>query len=191
MTGYREMTLFLYRYWSCCFEQDPGAALQHTLEFNNLFTHPLPEREVIRATKSAQKAYGAKSDKAANERAKAMGYPGAGYRISNAKIISWLEITEEEQQHMKTIIGTKEKNRRKRIAYHENKDVILAKKEQQRREAGMRPMEEYNQERHEAKMTKAEILRQTIQEHPDLSNRKLAALLGWSEPTVRRLKKHL
>lgn len=191
MPNCREITLFLYRYWSCCFEQDPGAALQHTLEFNRLFTHPLPENEVIRATQSAQKAYQAKSDKAANERAQAMGYAGAGYRISNAKLIDWLQITEEEQQHMKTIIGTKEKNRRKRLAYHENKEEILQKKEAQRRQKGIRPMEEYNQERHEAKMTKAQILRQTIEEHPQLSNRKLAALLGWSEPTVRRIKKQL
>jgi len=180
MDGYREITLFLYRYWSCCFEQDPGAALQHTLEFNRLFTHPLPEREVVRATKSAQKAYEAKSDKKANEQALAMGYPGAGYRISNAKIISWLGITPEEQEQMRTIIGPKEKRRR---------DLI--EKEKKRREAGMRPMAEYNRERHEAKMSKVEILRQRIQENPDLSNRKLAALLGWSEPTVRRLKKQL
>ena len=187
----REIALFLYRYWSCCFEQDPTAALSHTLEFNNTFAHPLSEREAVRATESAQKAYLAKSDKEANERAIAMGYPGAGYRISNAKIISWLGITEEEQQHLKTIIGTKEKNRRKRIAYQKDKENILAQKEQQRRSAGIRPMQEYNQQRHEAKMGKVEILRHTIAEHPELSNRKLAALLGWSEPTVRRLKKQL
>lgn len=191
MPNCREITLFLYRYWSCCFEKDPGAALQHTIEFNRLFAHPLPENEVIRATKSAQTAYEAKSNKDANERAKAMGYPGAGYKLTNGKIIDWLSITEEEQKHMKTIIGPKEKNRRKRLVYHENKEDILQKKEKQRREKGIRPMEEYNKERHEAKMSKAQILRRTMEEHPDLSNRKLAAILGWSEPTVRRLKKQL
>ena len=180
MYGYRELTLFLYRYWSCCFEGDPETALQHTMEFNKRFTHPLKENEAVRATVSAQKAYEAKSDKAANEAAKAMGYPGAGYRISNAKIIDWLNITPEEQTHMKTIIGPKEKRRRDLVA-----------KEKQRREEGVRPMAEYNQERHNAKMSKVEILRLHIQEHPDLSNRKRAAALGWSEPTVRRLKKHI
>lgn len=191
MPNCREITLFLYRYWSCCFEKDPGAALQHTIEFNRLFAHPLPENEVIRATKSAQTAFEAKSNKDANERAKAMGYPGAGYKLTNGKIIDWLSITEEEQKHMKTIIGPKEKNRRKRLVYHENKEDILQKKEKKRREKGIRPMEEYNKERHEAKMSKAQILRRTMEEHPDLSNRKLAAILGWSEPTVRRLKKQL
>lgn len=180
MTGYRELTLFLYRYWACCFEGDPETALQHTLEFNRRFTHPLKENEAVRATVSAQKAYEAKSDKAANEAAKAMGYPGAGYRISNAKIIDWLDITPAEQIHMKTIIGTKEKRRRDLLA-----------KEKQRREEGIRPMAEYNLERHNAKMSKVEILRLHIQENPELSNRKRAAALGWSEPTIRRLKKHI
>ena len=180
MTGYREFTLFLYRYWACCFEGDPDTALQHTLEFNRRFTHPLKENEAVRATVSAQKAYEAKSDKAANEAAKAMGYPGAGYRISNAKIIDWLDITPAEQIHMKTIIGTKEKRRRDLLA-----------KEKQRREEGIRPMAEYNLERHNAKMSKVEVLRLHIQENPELSNRKRAAALGWSEPTIRRLKKHI
>ena len=180
MNNYRELTLFLYRYWCCCFTGDPQEALQQTLDFNQTFTQPLPEREAVRATKSAEKAFNARSDKEANERAKAMGYPGAGYRISNAKIIDWLDITPDEQTHMKTIIGPKEKRRRD-----------LVEKEKQRREAGMRPMAEYNRERHEAKMDKVEILRQAIEQNPDLSGRKLAALLGWSEPTVRRLKKQI
>lgn len=180
MDGYREITLFLYRYWSCCFTGDATEALQQTLEFNGSFTHPLTQKEARKATESAQKAWRAKSDKEANERAKAMGYPGAGYRVSNAKLIDWLDITPEEQTHLKTIIGPQEKRARD-----------LRSKEQQRREAGMRPMAEYNQERQEAKMDKVEVLRQKIQEHPQLSNRKMAALLGWSEPTVRRLKKQL
>lgn len=180
MNGYRETTLFLYRYWSCCFTGDATEALQQTLEFNASFTHPLKQKEARKATESAQKAWVAKSDKEANERAKSMGYPGAGYRISNAKLIDWLDITPEEQKHLKTIIGPQEKRARD-----------LKAKEEKRRDAGMRPMKEYNKERHEAKMDKVEILRQKLKEHPQLSNRKMAALLGWSEPTVRRLKKQL
>lgn len=191
MDGVREITLFLYRYWSCCFEQNPQEALQQTLAFNRRFTRPLRKNEATRATESAEKAYTAKSDKEANERAQILGYPGAGYRVSNAKLIDWLKITEEEQQHLSTIIGRKEKNRRKRLSYHENKEAVLARMEAERRAKGIRPMEEYNTQRREAKQGKAEILRQTIAENPDLSNRKLAALLGWSEPTIRRIKKQL
>lgn len=182
MEGYREITLFLYRYWSSCFENDASEGLRQTLEFNQTFTHPLPRKEVERATKSAQKAFEAKSNKAADEKAKALGFPGAGYKITNAKIIKWLDITPEEQKHLKTIISGREKRRRDLLA-----------KEKKRRESGIRPMAEYNQERHEAKMDKVEILRITLQKYPDLSNRKLAELLGkgWSEPTIRRLKKQL
>lgn len=191
MDGIREITLFLYRYWSCCFEQNPQEALQQTLAFNKTFTHPLRKKEAVKATESAEKAYMARSDKEANERAKAMGYPGAGYRVTNAKLIDWLQITDTEQQQLSTIIGTKEKNRRRRLLYQDNKETVLAKMKKERRAKGIRPMEEYNAQRHEAKMSKVEILRQKITENPNLSNRKLAALLGWSEPTIRRLKKQL
>ena len=191
MEGYREITLFLYRYWSCCFTGDPQEALNQTLEFNNTFTHPLTHKEAVKATVSAQKAWAAKSNKEANERAKAMGYPGAGYRISNAKLIDWLGITPEEQRHLKTIIGPKEKNRRKREAYKENKETILRKKEQQRREQGIRPMEEYNQERKSQKEQRKEILKKAIIENPKASVRTLAKITGLSKSRVGELKKEL
>lgn len=180
MGGYRETTLFLYRYWSCCFEGDPETALSHTLEFNRLFTQPLPESEAVRATRSAEKAYNAKSDKTANERAIAMGYPGAGYRISNAKIIEWLGITEEEQQHLKTIIGPKEKRRRNTIA-----------KREARRAAGVIPREEYIKAEKAKTESKLELIRKALEENPTMSIRKLAEKTGLSKSAVQRLKAQL
>lgn len=180
MEGYREITLFLYRYWSCCFTGDPQEALQQALEFNQTFTRPLSQKEAVKATASAQKAYAAKSDKEANERAKAMGYPGAGYRISNAKLIEWLGITPEEQRHLKTIIGPKEKRARD-----------LRAKEAKRREEGIRPMAEYNQERADKKDSKKEILRRAMEEHPKASIRKLSEITGISKSHVGDLKKEI
>ena len=187
----REFALFLYRYWSCCFENDPRTALSHTLEFNRTFAHPLSEREAVKATESAQKAYLAKSDKEANERAKAMGYPGAGYRISNAKLITWLGITEYEQQHLKTIIGTKEKNRRKRLAYHANPEAKKQAVTEYRRKKGIRPMEEYNQARKTKKEQNMEILKKAMEENPKASIRKLAQITGISKTHVGELKKEI
>lgn len=180
MDGYRETTLFLYRYWSCCFTKDPQEALKQTLDLNDTFTHPLKQKEARKATESAQKAWEAKSDKKTDEKAKELGYPGAGYRVTNAKIIDWLDITEEEQTHLQTIIGKREKRRRDLLA-----------KEQKRREQGIRSMAEYNAVRLAEKMDKVRILREALQQHPELSNRKMAAHLGWTEPTVRRLRKLL
>ncbi len=90
--GHRELICFLYRYWLCCFMDDASSALQSTLELNSEFKKPLPEHEVVRATRSAEAA--AKDQK---------------YKISNQRIIEWLEITPEEQKWLKSIIGREEK----------------------------------------------------------------------------------
>jgi len=114
--GYRETICFLYRYWSCCFLEDPDQALNDTQMFNLQFINPLPLKEVEKATKSAEKAYNARNNEKANKMAIQKGYPGAGYNISNKKLIGWLDVTEEEEKHLSTIIGANEKRRRKRIA---------------------------------------------------------------------------
>lgn len=188
MEGYREITLFLYRYWTCCFTGDPVEALQQTLSFNQGFTRPLSQREARKATESAQKAYAAKSDKEANERAKAMGYPGAGYRISNAKLIDWLGISEDEQRHLSTIIGTKEKNRRKREAYHADPEPKKQAVKAWRRKKGVVERETYLQTEKEKTEAKLQLIRQAMQEQPDISIRKLAERTGLSKSAVQRLK---
>ncbi|GMA66268.1 helix-turn-helix domain-containing protein (plasmid) [Alicyclobacillus fastidiosus] len=143
MTNYREITLFLYRYWSCCFLKDPAEALEATLETNDCFTRPLTRREVIKATRSAEKAFYAKSNPEANRIAQEKGYPGAGYNVSNAKLIEWLDITEEEQQKLDTIVGRGEKYRRnnsrrseaRRAAGKQTRDEYLGEADKRRQEA--------------------------------------------------------
>ena len=178
MEGYRETACFLYRYWTCCVSNDPDRALEDTLNFNNDFLVPLPEKEVRAATKCAEKAWAARSNDQANELAKAQGYPGAGYNLRNSKLIEWLDITPEEQIHMTTIIGPQEKRKR---------NLLL--KEQQRRAKGIRPMKEYNQERKQKVESKADALRRLMQENPTWSNVKLGQAMGISEGYIRKLKK--
>lgn len=127
--GHREVILFLYRYWSCCFLSDPEDALRQTIEINASFAEPLPHREVVTATKSAEKAWAAKNDQEADRLAREKGYPGAGYNISNKKLISWLDITDEEQQKLTTIIGRKEKYRRER-----EKDIDKVREQDRKRQ---------------------------------------------------------
>ena len=172
----REYICFLYRYFTCCFTDDPAGALEATLELNAQFRYPLAQKEVESATKSAEKAWAAKSNKAANEAAIAKGYPGAGYNIKNKDLIQWLHITDQEQEQMSTIIGTKEKNRRRR---------------EERRRNGMVSREEYLQQQKQQTMSKLEIIRSYMEEDPKISIRKLAEKTGMSKSAIQRLKAQL
>ena len=100
LKGHRELILFLYRYYLCYFTEDIEKALYDTLELNSMFRQPLSEKEVVRATKSAEKVY-----KDQNK----------DYKYKNETLINLLEITEEEQKEMKTIISDEEYKIRKRL----------------------------------------------------------------------------
>ena len=99
LKGHRELILFLYRYYLCYFTEDIEKALYDTLELNSMFRQPLSEKEVVRATKSAEKVY-----KDQNK----------DYKYKNETLINLLEITDEEQKEMKTIISKDEYRRRDR-----------------------------------------------------------------------------
>lgn len=88
----REQILFLYRYYACCYSGNPKQGLEDTLELNALFKDPLPEYEVERATRSAEKAYAKKK-----------------YNYRNQTLIDLLGIDADEQTFMKVIIGKAEK----------------------------------------------------------------------------------
>lgn len=153
--GHREIILFLYRYFTCCFSQDSDEALQKALELNTMFKEPLPEREVIRDTKSAEKAY-----------------IESKYKYTNAKLIKILDITLDEQQHLKTIISSKEKYRR---CADEKKAKQKAKR---RNEKGLTK-----------KQQELEDLKIKIKELKDKGNsvREIAKILGISKSKVGRL----
>lgn len=106
MTGYRETTLFLYRYFSNVYHDNEDDALDNALELNEMFTEPLNEDELIKDTESASRYY-----------------KDIKYKYSNAKLISILDITEEEQMQLSTIISTKEKYRRNNLRrYNERRN---------------------------------------------------------------------
>lgn len=105
LKGHREIILFLYRYYLCSFTEDVEKALEDALELNNEFRQPLKEREVVRATKSAERCYLDKNKE---------------YRYKNDTLIELLEITEEEQKHMKIIISKSEYKRRENVRGKKN-----------------------------------------------------------------------
>ena len=105
LRGHREIILFLYRYYLCSFTEDVQKALEDVLELNSMFIYPLKEKEVIRATRSAEKCYLDKNKE---------------YKYKNETLIDLLEITEYEETQMSTIISKGEYKRRDRV-YQKNK----------------------------------------------------------------------
>ena len=104
LRGQREIILFLYRYYLCSFTEDVKKALEDVLELNSMFIYPLKENEVIRATRSAEKCYLDKNKE---------------YKYKNDTLIELLEITEDEEAKMSTIISNREYKRRKRVRDNE------------------------------------------------------------------------
>ena len=100
LKGHREFILFLYRYYLCYFTEDTEKSLNDTIELNNMFKQPLREQEVIRATTSAEKVYLSKNK---------------DYKYKNETLINLLQISDDEQREMKTIISKEEYKRRKQI----------------------------------------------------------------------------
>ena len=97
LKGQRELILFLYRYYLCYFTEDIEKSLNDTLELNNMFRQPLREKEVVSATKSAETVF-----KNQNK----------DYKYKNETLINLLQISDEEQREMKTIISKEEYKRR-------------------------------------------------------------------------------
>lgn len=178
--GYRETILFLYRYWSCCFLEDEGEAIEQTLDINSEFKEPLSKSEVIKATRSAEKAYYAKNDMEANRIAQEKGYPGAGYNISNKKLIQWMDITEKEQQHLETIIDRNEKRTR---------NAQLKRK--QRREAGVIEREQYIHQEKQKTEDKLHKLKMALEQNSLATRAELSDLLGVSVYRIDQLKREL
>ena len=159
MTGCREYALFLYRYWALVERGNKDDAKDRMLKVNEAFNIPLPRREALADTKSAERYYD--KDKV--------------FRITHKRVIEWLEITPEEQKGMKTIISSAEKKRRNTI-----------RKRETRRENGVKERAQYNENRKSKKMIRLDKLRLLIVELPTATQRELADMLGVSVMTVNR-----
>ena len=150
MNGYRETTLFLYRYFSNVYHDDEDDALYNALELNKKFTEPLNEMELIQDTESASRYY-----------------KDIKYKYSNAKLIELLDITEEEQKQLSTIISTKEKYRRNNLR---------------------RYRERRNDEGKTEKEIEIEKRKESVRElkQKKYTNKEIAEMLGITERTVKR-----
>ena len=119
VTGYRNSILHCYCYWKGIYTREPEQLYSIVEDLNNRFSYPLKETEIKAIVKSTSRAIekfidyeqGIRSGK--NKRVSKGMRDKGGYWYTNQTLISMLDITEQEQRHLKTIIGSKEKNRRK------------------------------------------------------------------------------
>lgn len=135
--GWREYLLFLYRLNLLYCNIEPEIALQMTLALNNKLGIPLGIEEVTEATGNAEgvaKTYHRLKDNYKDSYDISLNqhlYNGGAYIYTNKTIIEELNITEEEQSHLLTIIGVVEKkvrkDKRNKVYYEENKEDILNK----------------------------------------------------------------
>lgn len=95
------------------------------------------------------------------------------YRLTNSRIIEDLAITEQEQGHMLALIDKNEKRRRNTQA-----------KRKKRREQGVRPVAEYQQERQRTQAERRQRARELAAQ--GLSRQQVADRLGVSTKTVQR-----
>lgn len=99
------------------------------------------------------------------------------FKWRTATVQEWLAITDAEQRQMKFLISKEEKKRRNTVTRREKR--------------GGKTLAAYQADRVRAQMEKVAQVREATQKNPTLSNRAIAAELGISEATVRRIKSKL
>ena len=138
--GYRNMIIHCYAYWKGIYIRDEFELESTVIELNNSFIEPLKENEIKSIVRSVGKAIdkfieyeqGIRSgeDKRVTKGMRDKG----GYWYKNETLIERLEITKSEQKHMKTIIGTDEKYKRKNEKRTPRNEHGLTKKQQELKE---------------------------------------------------------
>lgn len=118
--GYRNFILHCYAYWQGVTIRDEETLREEVYALNNAFKEPMKATEVDAILRCIPKAIdkfiayeqGIRSGECKRV-SKGMRDKG-GYWYKNETLIERLDITEAEQKHMKTIIGTEEKYSRRR-----------------------------------------------------------------------------
>lgn len=183
----REFMCYLYRLWKLHFNGgDKEDALQNVLKFNERFTEPLSKDEVINATKSAEDAYNnyvqaiEKYNKLKTKPNLTIYLYEAGCNLySNNTLIKELDIKEEEQELLTTIISleikVKKKKRYLKNYYKQNSECLNEKyKNQYRDKVGKSKKEELEEIRQKIKAMREQ----------GLKNKEIMQMLGISSTTT-------
>ena len=174
--GYRNMILHCYVYWLGVTHRNKAELEEMVNELNNKFIEPIAQsalKSILRCIPNAIGKFmayeqGMRSGEVKRV-SKGMRDKG-GYWYKNETLIDRLDITREEQKHMKTIIGTEVKYDRRNIK----------KKNARRNEDGLTKKQIEMQE------LKFNVLKLKEQ---GLSNIKIATILGKNKSTIGRILK--
>lgn len=137
MMHYRNTTLHLYAYWQGITERDMEALKEEVEALNKKFREPLEPSEIKNMLKHVPAHRQAFVDQEPTPKGV------TGYNYSNNKLIRILNITPNEQKHLKTIISTEEK-------YKRNNE---RRKQGRRNEAGLTLRQQQAQENLKAILT--------------------------------------
>ena len=137
--GYRNMILHCYAYWIGIYERNSDVLAERVNILNNKFKEPAKDTEVNAILRCIPKAIdkfiayeqGIRSgqDKRVTKGMRDKG----GYWYKNETLIERLELTEEEQKHMKTIIGVRvkyDRNNEKRNNSRRNENGLTSREQQ-------------------------------------------------------------
>lgn len=172
--GYRNMIIHCYAYWKGIYIRDIEELENEVIELNNSFLDPMKETEIRAVLRCIPKAiekfinYEQGIRNGEDKRVSKGMRDKEGYWYKNETLIDRLDITTEEQRHMKTIIGTQEKYRRNNERRTPRNENGLTKKQQELADLKNKVLERREQ---------------------GLSIRKIAENLGKSKGTIENILK--
>ena len=138
--GYRNAFVHLYAYWKGIYVRDLDRLKEEVIEFNNSFKKPLKLNEINSIVRSVDRAidkfleYQDALHSGENKRISKAMIERGGYWYTNERLIEMLDITDEEQPKLKTIIGTDEKYKRNNLKRTPRNEEGLTKKQAELKE---------------------------------------------------------
>ncbi|MED2749002.1 AsnC family protein [Bacillus thuringiensis] len=176
---HRHDMTYIYAFTTALIVKHQGATVEMTLQLNDRFTDPQKTREVERTAKDAYKDAITFFDAYAKNDFEMKGLPRNLIKpMKNTTVMDKLNLnlTQDEIEHLTTLISKGEKQRRN-TNYQKEK----------RRKKGVKPREKYL----EKKIDKLEIMRKAKKKHPEASVRQLVEITGLTKSTIARLSKLL
>lgn len=182
LNGYRNMAIHCYAYWMGLILRDTDELTKEVIDFNNSLTDPLEIAHIRAILRCVPKAIDKFLEYEVGIKNGLIPKPikgdrnKKGYWYRNSTLIRRLDITPDEEKHMKTIIGKEEKYRRRREA-----DRAYSKAKRRNEDGITYKQAELNQLAEEVVK-----LRES-----GLSIRKIATELGKSKGTIENILKKI